>query len=119
MPWSFTLASLRRHLRGEESADHYVALAELLGKRVGQMHHALASRLVHRLRGEGRPPSASRRERALQMFDNYSPRFQHRHTVDEVLAMFEQAGFVDAREVTLPNERRHMLAVLGWRPASK
>jgi SAM-dependent methyltransferase len=79
--------------------------------------HAAASRWVHRLRGEPPPPRATARERALQMFDNYSPRYQHPHTVDEILRLFADEGFVDAREVTLENERRHMLAVLGRRPA--
>ena len=78
--------------------------------------HAAASRAMHRLRGEAPPPRATARERAVQMFDNYSPRYQHRHTVPEILRLFAEAGFVDAREVTLANERRHMLAVLGWRP---
>ena len=78
--------------------------------------HALASRAMHRIRGEAPPPRATARERAVQMFDNYSPRHQHRHTVPEIVRLFEEEGFVDAREVTLANERRHMLAVLGWRP---
>ena len=78
--------------------------------------HAAASRAMHRLRGEPPPPRATARERAVQMFDNYSPRYQHRHTVPEILGLFAEEGFVDAREVTLANERRHMLAVLGWRP---
>lgn len=42
--WTFTLAELRAHLAGGHSSERYVALAELLGKRVGQMHVALASR---------------------------------------------------------------------------
>ena len=41
--WSFTLAELSAHLNGGSSA-RFVALAELLGRRVGQMHTALASR---------------------------------------------------------------------------
>lgn len=41
--WSFTLDELRGHLKAR-SSEPYVALAELLGRRVGQMHTALASR---------------------------------------------------------------------------
>ena len=78
--------------------------------------HATLSRWTHRLRGEPPPPRASARERAVQMFDNYSPRYQHRHTVDEIAALLRTLGFERVREVTLDNERRHMLALLGERP---
>jgi SAM-dependent methyltransferase len=80
--------------------------------------HAALSRLVHRLRGEGPPPASTRRERAVQMFDNYSPTYQYRHTVPELAALFHSAGFDEVREVTLDNERRHMLALVGTRPAA-
>jgi 2-polyprenyl-3-methyl-5-hydroxy-6-metoxy-1,4-benzoquinol methylase len=75
--------------------------------------HAAMSRLMHRLRGEAAPPKATARERAVQMFDNYSPKYQYRHTVPEILELFRSEGFEDLRDVTLANEARHMLAVLG------
>lgn len=77
--------------------------------------HAALSRLVHRLRREPPPPRATARERAVQMFDNYSPRYQHRHTVPEIAALFRDAGYEEVRDVTLANEARHMLALLGRR----
>lgn len=77
--------------------------------------HAALSRLMHALRGET-PPRSTRRERAVQMFDNYSPRYQYRHTVPEIMAAMRELGFVDLKDVTLENEARHMLAVLGRRP---
>ncbi|HEY0511872.1 MAG TPA: methyltransferase domain-containing protein [Thermoanaerobaculia bacterium] len=75
--------------------------------------HAGLSRLMHRLRGEPAPPKATARERAVQMFDNYSPRYQYRHTVPEILELFRGEGYTELRDVTLDNEARHMLAVLG------
>jgi ubiquinone/menaquinone biosynthesis C-methylase UbiE/uncharacterized protein YbaR (Trm112 family) len=79
--------------------------------------HAALSRLVHFLRGEPAPPRATARERAVQMFDNYSPRYQYRHTVPEILELFRSAGYENLKDVTLENESRHMLAVLGTRSA--
>jgi 2-polyprenyl-3-methyl-5-hydroxy-6-metoxy-1,4-benzoquinol methylase/uncharacterized protein YbaR (Trm112 family) len=75
--------------------------------------HAALSRLVHFLRREPAPPRATARERAVQMFDNYSPKYQYRHTVPEILELFRSEGFEEPRDVTLANEARHMLAVLG------
>ncbi|HSU80878.1 MAG TPA: hypothetical protein VLR69_00600, partial [Thermoanaerobaculia bacterium] len=75
--------------------------------------HAGLSRLMHLLRGEPAPPKATARERAVQMFDNYSPRYQYRHTVPEILELFRSEGYTELRDVTLDNEARHMLAVLG------
>jgi gentisate 1,2-dioxygenase len=77
--------------------------------------HAALSRLVHLLRGEPAPPRATARERAVQMFDNYSPRYQYRHTVPEIMELFRGEGYTELRDVTLDNEARHMLAVLGWK----
>lgn len=77
--------------------------------------HSGLSRLMHKLRGEPTPPQATARERAVQMFDNYSPRFQYRHTVPEIMELFRSEGYTDLRDVTLDNEARHMLAVLGRR----
>jgi 2-polyprenyl-3-methyl-5-hydroxy-6-metoxy-1,4-benzoquinol methylase/uncharacterized protein YbaR (Trm112 family) len=75
--------------------------------------HSALSRLMHRLRGEAAPPTATARERAVQMFDNYSPPYQYRHTVPEIQELFRSEGYEDPRDVTLENEARHMLAVLG------
>jgi SAM-dependent methyltransferase/uncharacterized protein YbaR (Trm112 family) len=79
--------------------------------------HSALSRLMHFLRGEPAPPRATARERAVQMFDNYSPRYQYRHTVPEIVELFRSEGYVDMADVTLDNEARHMLAVLGRKPA--
>jgi hypothetical protein len=79
--------------------------------------HAGLSRLVHFLRREPAPPKATARERAVQMFDNYSPPFQYRHTVPEIMDLFRGEGYTDLKDVTLDNEARHMLAVLGRKVA--
>jgi ubiquinone/menaquinone biosynthesis C-methylase UbiE/uncharacterized protein YbaR (Trm112 family) len=77
--------------------------------------HSALSRLMHFLRGEPAPPRATARERAVQMFDNYSPKYQYRHTVPEIMELFRSVGYEDLKDVTLDNEARHMLAVLGTR----
>lgn len=79
--------------------------------------HSALSRLMHRLRGEAAPPQATARERAVQMFDNYSPRYQYRHTVPEIMGLFRSEGYESLQDVTLANEERHMLAVLGTKTA--
>lgn len=79
--------------------------------------HSGLSRLMHALRGEPAPPKSTARERAVQMFDNYSPPFQYRHTVPEIVDLFRSEGYQDMKDVTLDNEARHMLAVLGRKPA--
>lgn len=78
--------------------------------------HRAISDAVHRRRGELPTCPVSHRERAVQMFDNYSPRFQYRHTVPEIAGLYARCGFHHVREVTLENERLHMLALLGERP---
>lgn len=75
--------------------------------------HSALSRLMHWARREPAPPQATARERAVQMFDNYSPKYQYRHTVPEIVELFRSEGFENMRDVTLDNEARHMLAVLG------
>lgn len=75
--------------------------------------HSALSRLMHALRGEPAPPASTARERAVQMFDNYSPPFQYRHTVPEIMDLFRSEGYENLQDVTLDNEARHMLAVLG------
>ncbi|HEX7181203.1 MAG TPA: methyltransferase domain-containing protein [Thermoanaerobaculia bacterium] len=79
--------------------------------------HSALSRLVHFLRREPAPPKATARERAVQMFDNYSPKFQYRHTVPEIVDLFRSEGYENVKDVTLDNEARHMLAVLGTSPS--
>jgi 2-polyprenyl-3-methyl-5-hydroxy-6-metoxy-1,4-benzoquinol methylase len=76
--------------------------------------HTMLVLLIARLRREPSPIArASRRERALSLFDNYSPRYQYRYTPDEIRLMFESAGLRDIRDVTLANEARHMVAFVG------
>jgi SAM-dependent methyltransferase len=76
--------------------------------------HAFLVSCVSRLRRE-EPVlrHATRRERALSMFDNYSPRYQYRYQPHEVASMFTAAGLRNVRDVTLPNEMRHMVAFVG------
>jgi ubiquinone/menaquinone biosynthesis C-methylase UbiE/uncharacterized protein YbaR (Trm112 family) len=81
--------------------------------------HSGLSRLVHLLRREPAPPRATARERAVQMFDNYSPKFQYRHTVPEIMELFRSEGYEGLKDVTLENEARHMLAVLGTKSAEE
>jgi SAM-dependent methyltransferase len=77
------------------------------------IHSALVY-LVARCRGEKTQIfKASRRERALSMFDNYSPPYQFRYTPEEVRRMFTDAGLTDIQDVTLANEARHMVAFVG------
>ena len=69
------------------------------------------------MRGEQSPiRDFSRRERAISMFDNYSPRYQFRYRPEEVRRMFEGAGLVGVKDVTFDNEKRHMVAFVGTRP---
>ena len=79
------------------------------------LHTALVL-VVARLRGEASPlATASRGERALSLFDNFSPRYQFRYTADQVARLFTAAGLRDVRDVTLANEARHMVAFVGTR----
>ncbi len=80
------------------------------------LHTALVL-LVARARGEELIiGSTSRGERALSLFDNYSPRYQYRYTPEQVRRMFESAGLVDIQDTTLENEARHMVAFVGRKP---
>jgi uncharacterized protein YbaR (Trm112 family)/SAM-dependent methyltransferase len=79
-------------------------------------HTAIVS-VIARARGERTPlHTATRRERAISMFDNYSPRYQHRFRPADVRRMFERRGLQGVKDVTLANERRHMVAFVGYRP---
>ena len=80
------------------------------------LHTALVL-LIAWWRGERSPiNTASRRERALSLFDNYSPRYQHRYTPEQVRHMFELEQLDNVRDVTLANEARHMVAFVGHKP---
>ena len=80
------------------------------------LHTALV-RFVARLRGEVSPiASASRGERALSLFDNFSPRYQYRFAPEEVRQMLETAGLIEIRDTTLANEARHMVAFTARMP---
>lgn len=77
------------------------------------VHTALVL-LVARLRGEQSPiTQATRRERAISLFDHLSPRYQYRYTPDQVRQRFTDAGLENVKDVTLANEARHMVAFLG------
>lgn len=56
---------------------------------------------------------ASRRERAVSLFDHLSPRYQYRFTPEEVRKKFIDAGLLNIKDVTLANEARHMVAFVG------
>jgi 2-polyprenyl-3-methyl-5-hydroxy-6-metoxy-1,4-benzoquinol methylase/uncharacterized protein YbaR (Trm112 family) len=79
--------------------------------------HTAIVRVVASMRGEKSPlPKFSRRERAISMFDNYSPPYQFRYRPEQVRAMFEGAGLKDVKDVTFDNEKRHMVAFVGTMP---
>jgi hypothetical protein len=79
--------------------------------------HTLAVRLVARLRGEDTPITrANRRERAVSLFDHFSPRYQYRYRPQEVRERFVAAGLEDVKDVTFDNEKRHMVAFVGRKP---
>lgn len=79
------------------------------------VHTALVL-LVARLRGETSPiRQASRRERAVSLFDHLSPRYQFRYEPEQMRKMLEEAGLRNVRDVTLANEARHMVAFVGDR----
>jgi SAM-dependent methyltransferase len=49
---------------------------------------------------------ADRAWRTLDTFDWYSPKFQWKHTVPEVVGWFEQLGYSDVRSLTVPTSVR-------------
>lgn len=79
--------------------------------------HSTLVRLVAALRHE-RPmlADATLRERAVSLFDNFSPRYQFRYRPDEIERFFAAAGFEDVQDTTLANEMRHMVAFVGVKP---
>ena len=80
--------------------------------------HTLAVRAVAKLRREPTPiATANRRERAVSLFDNYSPPYQYRYHPHEVEAKFRAAGLEGVKDVTFANEARHMVAFVGRKPA--
>lgn len=81
------------------------------------LHTALVH-LVAWLRGEDtRISSASRGERALSLFDNFSPRYQYRYTPSQMSRMLAAAGLTEIQDTTLANEARHMVAFTARTPA--
>lgn len=70
--------------------------------------------IVAAVRGE-RPmlSKATTRERAVSLFDNYSPRYQFRYHAHEIRQFFEDAGMDAIEDTTLDNEARHMVAFVG------
>ena len=79
--------------------------------------HTILVRLVARLRDENSPiGSASRGERALSLFDNFSPRYQYRYTPEQMRQMLEAAGLIEIQDTTLANEARHMVAFTARKP---
>lgn len=81
--------------------------------------HTLAVRTVAALRGEKTPiTEANRRERAVSLFDNYSPPYQYRYHPHEVEAKFKAAGLEQVKDVTFENEARHMVAFVGRKPSA-
>jgi SAM-dependent methyltransferase len=76
------------------------------------------TRMLSFLRGEPKGDSVSLRERAVVIFDNYSPPYQHRFHPDEVEALFLREGFVNIHDKTLDNERRQSVAFVGTKPKS-
>jgi 2-polyprenyl-3-methyl-5-hydroxy-6-metoxy-1,4-benzoquinol methylase/uncharacterized protein YbaR (Trm112 family) len=76
--------------------------------------HTTAVLVVAHFRGEKSPiREASRRERAVSLFDHFSPRYQFRYTPEQVHQMFKKAGLRNIKDVTLANEARHMVAFVG------
>lgn len=81
--------------------------------------HTALVHVVATFRGE-RPmlSKATTRERAVSLFDNYSPRYQFRYHADEIRRFFEVAGMDAIEDTTLENEARHMVAFVGLKRAS-
>lgn len=81
--------------------------------------HAGLVRIVAAARGE-RPmlANATRRERAVSLFDNYSPRYQFRYHPHEIRRFFQDAGMDAIEDTTLENEKRHMVAFVGVKHAT-
>lgn len=82
--------------------------------------HTALVHVVAAMRGE-RPMLAdsTRRERAVSLFDNYSPRYQFRYHPREIRRFFEDAGMEAIEDTTFENEMRHMVAFVGVKQASR
>ena len=81
--------------------------------------HTALVRVVAAARGEQTPIARfSRRERAISMFDHFSPKYQYRYTPEQVRSMFERGGLTGVKDVTLDNEARHMVAFVGNKAAA-
>lgn len=76
--------------------------------------HRFLVLIVAKLRGEASPiEDTSRREQAISLFDNYSPRYQYRYTASQMQQMFLDRNLQRVRDVTFDNEARHMVAFVG------
>jgi SAM-dependent methyltransferase len=82
--------------------------------------HTALVHVVAKMRGE-RPMLAdsTRRERAVSLFDNYSPRYQFRYHPQEIRRFFEDAGMEAIEDTTFENEMRHMVAFVGVKRAPR
>ena len=56
------------------------------------------------------------RERAVSLFDNFSPRYQFRYRPEEIRQFFVDSGLGEIEDTTLANEMRHMVAFVGVKP---
>jgi SAM-dependent methyltransferase/uncharacterized protein YbaR (Trm112 family) len=80
--------------------------------------HTALVKMVAAVRGEHSPiGAASRRERAVSLFDHLSPHYQYRYTPEQVRQRFVDAGLRDVKDVTLANEARQMVAFVGVKGA--
>ncbi|HET7675166.1 MAG TPA: methyltransferase domain-containing protein [Gammaproteobacteria bacterium] len=79
--------------------------------------HTVLVYLVAALRHE-RPMLADStlRERAVSLFDNFSPRYQFRYRPEEIRQFFVDSGLGEIEDTTLANEMRHMVAFVGVKP---
>jgi len=71
-----------------------------------------------RLLGYRRREMIPLRLKALNLFDTFSPTFNHEHTEEEVRGWFREAGFVTVRDVAYPEYRFNDegVAIVGTRP---
>lgn len=81
------------------------------------LHTALVYMVAAMRRERPMLAHCTRRERALSLFDNYSPKYQFRYDPREIREFFIDAGFGAITDTTLSNEMRHMVAFVGVKTA--
>lgn len=81
------------------------------------VHTALVRVVATARREQPMLANSTRRERAVSLFDNYSPRYQFRYHAREIRRFFEEAGMDAIDDTTLDNEKRHMVAFVGVKRA--